>query len=141
MGSLRSKLKHAFAVDRPGAVQPTDAQRPAVDWVCRQVAKRSMTLPGLIVLEMMRPLNYIGAQVMYFTSPGVWAIAPKHIYGGYNNFARFLENRGSVEYMCRRIEELEAEYLEQEHKQNAKSTKSTKNKKNKDNKPQHHDED
>ncbi len=138
MGSLRSKLKHAFAVDATGAVEPTDAQRPAVEWVCAQVAKRSMTLPGLIVLEMMRPLNYIGAQVMHFTSPGVWAIAPKHIYGGYSHFARFLENRGSVEYMCRRIEELEAEYLQQEHK---RKTERTNNKKNKENKPEHHDED
>ncbi len=137
MGSLRSKLKHAFAVDAPGAVEPTDAQRPAVEWVCAQVAKRHLTLPGLIVLEMMRPLNYIGAQVMHFTSPGVWAIAPKHIYGGYQNFATFLENRGSVEYMCRRIEELEAEYLKQE---NTRKAERTKNKKNKENKPQHHDE-
>ncbi len=137
MGSLRSKLKHAFAVDEPGPVQPTEQQRPAVEWICNQVAKRSLTLPGLIVLEMTRPLNYLGAQVMHITSPGVWAIAPKHIYGGYKNFAEFLEKRGSVEYMCRRIEELEAEYLEQEHKRKAERAK---NKKNKENKPQHHDE-
>ncbi len=138
MGSLRSKLKPAFAVDAPGAVEPTEAQRPAVEWICAQIAKRNMTLPGLIVMEMTRPLNWIGAQVMHMTSPGVWAIAPKHIYGGYKNFAEFLENRGSMEYMCRRIEELEAEYLKQGHKRNAERTK---NKKNKENKPQHHDED
>ncbi len=138
MGSLRSKLKHAFAVDAPGAVEPTEAQRPAVEWICTQVAKRNMTLPGLIVMEMTRPLNWIGAQVMHLTSPGVWAIAPKHIYGGYQNFATFLEKRGSVEYMCRRIEELEAEYLEKEKTRKADRTK---NKKNKKSNPQHHDED
>ena len=138
MGSLRSKLKHAFAVDPPGAVEPNESQRPAVDWVCMQVAKRNMTLPGLIFLEMARPLNYLGSQVMHFTSPGVWAIAPKHIYGGYKDFATFLENRGSIEYMCRRIEELEAEYLERENKQKENRAK---NKKNNESKPQHHDED
>ena len=138
MGSLRSKPKHAFAVDAPGVVEPTDAQRPAVDWVCAQVAKRHLTLPGLIALEMMRPLNWIGAQVMHMTSPGVWAIAPKHIYGGYNDFAKFLENRGSMEYMCRRIEELEAEYLKKEKTRKADRTK---NKKNKKSNRQHHDED
>ncbi len=138
MGSLRSKLKHAFAVDPPGAAEPTDAQRPAVDWVCLQVAKRKMTLPGLIFLEMARPLNYLGSQVMHFTSPGVWAIAPKHIYGGYKDFAKFLENRGSIEFMCRRIEELEAEYLEQENKQKENRAK---NKNNNESKPQHHVED
>ena len=97
-----------------------------------------MTLPGLIVLEMTRPLNWIGAQVMHMTSPGVWAIAPKHIYGGYNDFAKFLEKRGSVEYMSRRIEELEAEYLE---KENARKAERTKNKKDKKSKPPRHDED
>ena len=43
-----------------------------------------------------------------------------------------------MEYMCRRIEELEAEYSQQEHKQEAERTK---NKKNKKSNPQHHDED
>ncbi len=138
MGSLRSKLKHAFAVDAPGVVEPTDAQRPAVEWVCAQVAKRHLTLPGLIALEMMRPLNWIGAQVMHMTSPGVWAIAPKHIYGRYEEFARFLEKRGSMEYMCWRIEELEEEYLEKEKTRKAERTK---NKKNKKSNPPPHEED
>ena len=138
MGSLRSKLKHAFAVDAPGAVEPTEVQRPAVEWVCDQIAKRGLTLPGLVALEMGRPLNYIGSMAMHFVSPGVWAIAPKHIYGGYEEFAKFLENRGSMEYMCRRIEELEAEYLEKEKTRKAERTK---NKKNKKSNPQHHDED
>ncbi len=137
MGSLRSKLKHAFAVDAPGAVEPTEAQRPAVEWVCMQVAKRNMTLPGLIVLEMTRPLNYLGAQVMHFSRPGVWAIAPSRLYSGYKNFAEFLEHRGSIEYMCRRIEELEAEYLTQ---RNARKAERKKNKENKESKPEHHDE-
>ena len=137
MGSLRSKLKHAFVVDAPGAVEPTEKQKPAVDWVCNQIAKRGLTLPGLIALEMGRPLNYIGSMAMHFVSPGVWAVAPKHIYGGYKDFAEFLENRGSTEYMCRRIEELEAAYLKRE---NARKAERKKNKENKESKPEHHDE-
>ena len=144
MGAIRQKIKHAFAVDPPGPIEPTDQQKPAVDWVCDQIAKRRLTLPGLIFLEMSRPLNYLGSQVMHFTSPGVWAIAPKHIYGGYTNFAKFLENRGSMEYMCRRIEEMEAGYLEKENKLKAERKKIKKDKKNKRNKPkptENHDED
>ncbi len=114
MGSLRSKLKHAFAVDARGAVEPTEQQRPAVEWICTQIAKRHLSTPGLIFFEMVRPLNYLGAQVMHFTRPGVWAIAPRRIYGGYIHFAEFLEQRGSLEYMCRRIEELEADYSQRE---------------------------
>ena len=144
MGAIRQKIKHAFAVDPPGSADPDENQKPAVDWVCDQVAKRRLTLPGLIFLEMTRPLNYLGAQCMHFTQPGVWAIAPKHIYGGYKYFAKFLENRGSMEYMCRRIEEMEAGYLEKENKLKAERKKIKKDKKNKRNKPkptENHEED
>ena len=137
MGPLRSKLKHAFAVDAPGAVEPTKLQRPAVEWICTQIAKRHLSTPGLIFFEMTRPLNYLGAQVMHLTSPGVWAIAPKHIYGGYIHFAEFLERRGSMEYMCRRIEKLEAEYTKQEKAARAER----KNQRTTTDHPQHHDED
>ena len=137
MGSLRSKLKHAFAVDAPGAVEPTEQQRPAVEWICTQIAKRHLSTPGLIFFEMTRPLNYLGAQVMHLTSPGVWAIAPRNVYGGYIHFAEFLERRGSMEYMCQRIEELEAEYTKQEKAARAER----KNQRTTTDHPQHHDED
>lgn len=137
MGSLRSKLKRAFAVDAPGAVEPTKLQRPAVEWICTQIAKRHLSTPGLIFFEMTRPLNYLGAQVMHLTSPGVWAIAPRNVYGGYVHFAEFLERRGSMEYMCRRIEELEAEYTKQEKAARAER----KNQRTTTDRPQHHDED
>ncbi len=137
MGPLRSKLKHAFAVDAPGAVEPTKLQRPAVEWICTQIAKRHLSTPGLIFFEMTRPLNYLGAQVMHLTSPGVWAIAPKHIYGGYIHFAEFLERRGSMEYMFWRIEELEAQYTKQEKAARAER----KNQRTTTDHPQHHDED
>ncbi len=137
MGSLRSKLKHAFAVDAPGAVEPTNAQRPAVEWICTQIAKRHLSTPGLIFFEMVRPLNYLGAQVMHFTRPGVWAIAPRRIYGGYIHFAEFLEQRGSLEYMCRRIEELEAEYSQREK---AARTERKKKKATETHDAEHHDD-
>ena len=137
MGPLRSKLKHAFAVDRPGAVEPTEQQRPAVEWICTQIAKRHLSTPGLIFFEMTRPLNYLGAQVMHLTSPGVWAIAPRNIYGGYIHFAEFLERRGSMEYMCQHIEKLEAEYTKQEKAARAER----KNQRTTTDHPQHHDED
>ncbi len=110
MGSLRSKLKHAFAVDAPGAVEPTDAQRPAVDWVCGQVAKRHLTTPGLIALEMSRPLNYVFSQTLQFFSPGAWAIFGQRNYEHYTHFAAFMEHRGAMEYLERRIEHFEAQF-------------------------------
>jgi hypothetical protein len=109
MSSLRERVKHAFAVDPPGPAEPTDEQRPAVERVCREVARRRLTTPGLIGLEMSRPLNYIAAQAMHVWEPAVWAVFPQKTHEGYKHFAKFLEHRGAIEYIMLRIEEIEQE--------------------------------
>jgi hypothetical protein len=102
-------LKHAFAVDESGPAEPTPEQEPAIDWFCRQIAKRHLTTPGLIGLEMSRPLNFIASQTMHFFGPGVWAIVKQQTYEHYEQFAAFLEKRGSIDYLCQRIEHFEME--------------------------------
>ncbi len=110
MGSLKQRVKHAFAVDPPGPAVPTPAQQVPVDWVCQQVARRHLTTPGLIALEMSRPLNYVFSQTMQFFSPGAWAIFGQRKYEHYTQFAAFMEHRGAVEYLERRIEHFEAQF-------------------------------
>lgn len=102
-------IKHAFHVDPPGPVEPTPEEKEVVDWVCGQIVKRHLTTPGLAALEMSRPLNFIGSQTMHFFQPFVSAILSRHGHAGYLAFAAFLERRGSIDYLCRRIEDLEAE--------------------------------
>jgi len=101
-----SWLKHAFAVEPQRPAEPSDAQRAIVDRVCREVVRRRMTTPALMFLEMGRPLNYLGAQAMHFFAPVVTALVDND---GYRQFALFLEHRGSIDYICRRMETLEAE--------------------------------
>lgn len=103
-------LRYAFAVDKPGPADPTPLQQPAVDWACIQIAKRRLTTPGLIFLEMSRPLNFLGAQAMHFLRPGFWAIASQTSHEGYVQFSEFLEHRGSMEYLARRVEFFESEF-------------------------------
>ena len=110
MRSLRTRLRHAFSVDRPGAAEPTPEQQPAVDLVCREVAKRHLTTPGLIALEMTRPLNFVFSQTLHFFAPGAWALFRQRNYEQYNHFAAFMERRGAMEYLERRIEHFEHEY-------------------------------
>ena len=107
---MRDGLRHAFAVDPPGPATPTPEQQPAVDWLCRQVAKRHLTTPGLIALEMSRPLNFVFAQGMQFFSPGIWALVGQQSYEHYQHFAVFMEHRGAMEYLERRIEHFEAQF-------------------------------
>jgi hypothetical protein len=109
MGSLKDSLRHAFAVDAPGPAVPSAEEQPIVDRLCATIARKRMAVPGLMIAEMMRPLSYLGAQAMHVGAPAVWALASKQTYAGYNHLARFLERRGAVEYIARRIEHFEAE--------------------------------
>jgi len=104
-------LKHAFAVDPDGPAEPTPLQQPSVDWVCIQIAKRRLTTPGLLFLEMCRPLNYIGAQSLHFLRPSIWAIVSRQSYANYVQFTKFLEHRGSIEYLAQRVEFFEGEFV------------------------------
>lgn len=98
-----NRLKHAFALDSPD-FEPTDAQKEVVDRVCREIVRRGMATPALIFLEMFRPLNYIGSQVMHFFRPIVAIVLDGE---GYRHMSEFLEHRQSVDYLRDRIEELE----------------------------------
>jgi hypothetical protein len=97
-------LRHAFALDPPGPAEPDDDQRPIVDRLCAEVVRRHMTVPALAFLEMSRPLNSVAAAAIQFLSPliSVLLTGKEH-----QRFAEFLDRRGSIEYLCRRIEELE----------------------------------
>jgi hypothetical protein len=107
-------LKHAFAVGPAGPAEPTPLEQPIVDWLCLKIAQRRLTTPGLVFLEMCRPLNYFGAQAMHVLQPGVWAIAGPQSYADYVQLARFLERRGAIDYLMRRVEHFEAELARRE---------------------------
>ena len=111
---LKDQIRHAFAVDRPGPAEPTPPQREPVDWVCRLAARKSLTGPALVALELCRPLNWVFAQGMHFFRPGVWAVTPDRFFTRYRSFAEFLEHRGSIEYMVRRVEQFEQELAARE---------------------------
>lgn len=97
-------LKHAFAIDPPGPAEPTPEQAAAVHTICDEIVRRHMVTPALLFLEMARPLNFVGSQVMHFFNPFVGVFVDT---GGYDAFASFLEQRGSIDYICRRLEAAE----------------------------------
>ncbi|NQT40052.1 MAG: hypothetical protein HQ581_21345 [Planctomycetes bacterium] len=99
-------FRHAFAVNSDPSGEPTEGQRAVADRVCRAVVRRRMATPALMLLEMCRPLNYLSAQLMHFFGPVATVLLDRRAYG---EFAAFLERRSSVDYLCRRIEALEAE--------------------------------
>ena len=116
---MKSWLKHAFAVDPPGPAEPTDAQHACVEKLCVEVVRRHLSTPALIFLEMSRPMNFIGAQALHFFAPLINAVTDAD---GHRHFAAFLEHRGSIDYICRRIEALEASASKRESQPTADTT-------------------
>ena len=106
MSRLTEKIKHAFKVNE-GTLEPTVAQAEVIDKVAQAVARRRLTTPALMFLELSRPLNYITAQAMHFFQPIAAIVLDTR---GLELFAQFLEHRGSVDFLCRRIEHFEQEY-------------------------------
>lgn len=103
-------LRHAFAIESGDGVEPTEAQRAMIDGLCRQIVARELTTPALLFLESVRPLNYVTAQTVQFFAPLLSAAGDARAC---EELASFLERRGSIEVLCRRIEELERQKGEQ----------------------------
>lgn len=106
---LGDALRHAFAVDPPGPAEPTPEQAAPIDRICRTIARRHLATPGLMMLEMTRPLGFIGSQMMHVLEPAIWAIAREGTAEQYRQVASFLERRGAIDYICGRIEHFEKE--------------------------------
>ena len=104
---LRQWLRHAFKVEKESDFAPDEKDRALIDTVCREVVKRGMATPAILFLESPRPLNYIGSQTMTFFEPVMHAVL-RHPEA-WNRFAAILEHRGSVEFICRRIDALSNE--------------------------------
>ena len=99
--SWKSWFGHAFAIEKAKDIDPTPQQREIIDRLCAEVVRRRMATPALMALEMSRPLNGISAATMHLFQPVISAVMNA---ASYEQFALFLEHRGSIDYLCRRIE-------------------------------------
>jgi hypothetical protein len=98
-------LRHAFALDAGQSSDPSQPERAVVEAVCIEIVRRRLSTPALLMLEMSRPLNYVSAQLLTFFQPFLALVGDT---GAYDHFTRFLERRGSVDYIVTRIEALES---------------------------------
>lgn len=98
-------LKHAFAIEPEGPVQPTERQKMAIGQLCQTIVNRGLSTPALISLEMFRPLHFVGSQAAHFFLPFLAALGSEQ---SGRDLAEFLEQRGSVDYICQQIEALES---------------------------------
>jgi hypothetical protein len=98
---VKDWLNHAFAIERD--FSPTDEELALAERLCREIVRRELVLPALAFLEMSRPLNYVGAQALHFFTPILSTLFDRQQCC---RAAEFLERRGSIDWLCKRLEEL-----------------------------------
>ncbi|KPK99485.1 MAG: hypothetical protein AMJ91_07575 [candidate division Zixibacteria bacterium SM23_73_3] len=89
----------------------TPHQEEILTKIAMKVVSWKMSVPAILFLESVKPLNYVGSQMMAFFEPFVQAIFS---WKDYDEFRNMMEERGTVEKLLQRIEELDSEAQEKE---------------------------
>lgn len=76
--------------------------------IAGKVVEREMTVPALMLLEMVKPLSFIGSQAMVFLNPVVSLVVSSE---DYYRFMRLMEDRENIEKLAIAIEEENARDL------------------------------
>jgi hypothetical protein len=93
-------------------VEPLKEREAAImEKIASKVVEWKMTVPAILFLESVKPLNYIGAQTMVFFEPFVQALFN---FSEYDTFREMMERRENVERLLLKIEEVDAAALARE---------------------------
>lgn len=102
---FRDALRNAFALEKAEVSEPDPKAREAAERILSEVVRRRLTPAALFLLESGRPLNRVSAASIHFFRPIASLVVDDEALRA---FASFLERPGSVEWLCRRLEALEA---------------------------------
>jgi len=83
---------------------PEDEDR-ILNKVAERVVRWKMSVPAIVFLESMKPLNYIGSQTLVFFEPIVQSVFN---FKDYDTFQRAMERRENVERLMQKIEAADA---------------------------------
>lgn len=92
--------------------------------LAKGIVKRRMTAPAIMFLESIKPINYIGSQLLIFLEPVILAIFP---ISQYREVAVILEERDSIEHIIRAIENYDDEAIEAEKAEKKSAKTKSKN--------------
>jgi hypothetical protein len=98
-------MRHAFHVEPPGPVAPSPEERETVERILGVIVRKGMVGPTVLFLDSVRPMNYISAQAIHYFAPFASVLVDRAAMG---HMASYLERRGSIDWLCARLEELEA---------------------------------
>ncbi|MCK4385299.1 MAG: hypothetical protein KAW52_03460 [candidate division Zixibacteria bacterium] len=84
----------------------TPRQEEILTKIAQKVVEWKMSVPAILFLESVKPLNYIGSQMMAFFEPFVQTVFS---WKDYDEFRRMMEQRGTIEKLLQKIEQLDIE--------------------------------
>jgi hypothetical protein len=104
MGTFIEGLKHAFAL---GPLPKEETRLPdSLERLAREVVRRKLEMPTIIMLETLTPLNFLASQTAAAVSPLLSSIMDtKDI----DEAARAMEDRKTLRMLSDRIEALSKE--------------------------------
>ena len=92
------------------------------DKVAEEVAKRQLVVPALMLIESLKPLNWIGSQFMLLVEPfTVYIFDWKQL----RTLRRALQKRDSMEELAKRIEEADIKYGPKKKRRKKKELRSS----------------
>ncbi len=102
-------------VDQPEENKPPipEEEEEILEKVAMKAVEWRMAVPAIIFLESIKPLNYIGSQVMVFFEPIVQSLFN---FKYYEAFRSAMERRENVENLLQKIEKYDAMQFEREKK-------------------------
>jgi hypothetical protein len=92
-------FKHAFATD---SAKFDDCDTALIRKLADFVVRRNMSVPAIMFLESVRPLNFVGSQAMVFFKPIISRFFTREEY---DKLATMLEKREVIDRLIKEIEQ------------------------------------
>lgn len=70
--------------------------------IARKIVERDLTVPAVMFLESIKPVSFLGSQMLVFANPVISLIVQT---GEYYRFVRMIEDRDNIEKLTVAIEE------------------------------------
>lgn len=80
---------------------PEERREEIIGRIAQEIVDRGMVAPAIFFLELIKPLSFIGSQVMVMANPIVQLIFTSKLYW---EFTVLMEDRENVEFLIREIE-------------------------------------
>jgi hypothetical protein len=106
-----SIFKGNIDVPDPDNTSLPEEEEAILDKLARKAVDRGMSVPAILFLESVKPLNFIASQVMVFFEPIIQTVFN---FKDYNTLRSALEKRQSIEILLLKIEKYDSVSLARE---------------------------